>query len=194
MSLRRASSPRIRAAGAGPATKPPSPAALVGALLAATLAASCAGTYTESTPAPEPTYSTSAELVTWAGTYRGNADSYRADGSVVRDQRLELTIQLIDPDLPDSYWEVSWRWVTSGTGAALNSLTGPDWTRARVRPKFLTSSNSYRGTGATGEGAAVNFSLSRSGDRLTATIIWAKPGGGGRTWQGRAEGVLVKGP
>jgi hypothetical protein len=164
---------------------------LVAVVSVAGIGAGCAGSYSGPATTPERAYSTS-EAVPWVGIYRGSVDSYRADGSVARDQVLAVAIRLIDADLTNPYWQVSWHWLSSGEGLTLSLGDEVDWDTVKVKPKFSTNSSSYRGTGVAGDGAAVHFSFALTGDRLTTTIFWSKSDASNRVTQGRAEGVLVK--
>jgi hypothetical protein len=164
---------------------------LVAVVLVAGIGAGCAGSYSGPAATSERAYS-SSESVPWVGIYRGNVDNYRADGSMARDQILAVAIRVIDADLTNPYWQVSWHWLSAGEGLTLTAGDELDWDNVKVKPKFSTSSSSYRGTGVTSDGAAVHFSFTLSGDRLTSTIGWSKSDASIRVTQGRAEGVLVK--
>jgi hypothetical protein len=111
---------------------------------------------------------------------------------MARDQILAVAIRVDDTDLMNPYWQVSWHWLSAGEGLTLTIGDELDWDSVRVKPKFSTSSSSYRGTGMSSDGAAVHFSFTLSGDRLTSTMVWTKSDASNRVTQGRAEGVLVK--
>jgi hypothetical protein len=164
---------------------------LVGLVLAAGIGAGCAGSYSGPATTSERAYSTS-EAVPWVGIYGGSVDNYRADGSVARDEVLAVGIRVNEADLTDPYWIVSWHWLSAGEGLTLSIGDELNWDSVRVKPKFSTTSSSYRGTGVASDGAAVHFSFALSGDRLTTTIFWSKSDANSRVAQGRAEGVLVR--
>jgi hypothetical protein len=164
---------------------------LVAAALLAGMGAGCAGSYSGPATTSDRAHPPS-DSVPWVGIYRGSVDSYRADGSAARDQFLAVAIQIIDADLTDPYWQVSWHWLSAGEGLNLSIGDVLDWDSVRVKPKFSTNASAYRGTGLTGDGAAVHFAFKLAGDRLTSTIVWTKSDANSRVTQGRAEGVLVK--
>ena len=164
---------------------------LVAVVLVAGIGTGCAGSHSGPAATPERAYSTS-ESVPWEGIYRGSVDSYRADGSVARDQVLAVAIRVSEVDLTDPYWQVSWHWLSAGEGLTLSIGDELGWDNVKVKPKFSTNASAYRGTGVAIDGTAVHFSFTLSGDRLTATIFWSKSDANGRVSQGRAEGVLLK--
>jgi hypothetical protein len=164
---------------------------LVAVVLVAGIGAGCAGSYSGPAATSERAHSTS-ESVPWVGIYRGSVDNYRADGSVARDQVLAVAIRVIDADLTDPYWQVSWHWLSAGEGLTLSIGDELDWDNVRAKPKFSTSSTSYRGTGVASDGGVVHFAFTLSGDRLTSKIFWSQSDTSGRVTQGRTEGVLVK--